>query len=178
MTKFVVPPRSWDDIAAVTVSLRQRFGLAEVPDFPIMELIELVLDHKLHWLHFLVGSRGEMREAEGLTDPTGKFIMLREDVNAAAWAGNGRGRFTAAHELGHWVMHTNVPMARVQLSAQHGPYELAEPQANQFAAELLMPRDFIDGADTAASIARRHGVSTDAASKRLIYLRKKGLKPS
>src|SRR5262245_44694104 len=141
MTNFVVPPRSWDDIAAITRSVRGTFSLTQVPYFPIMELIERVLDHKLGWLSVCVGTAAEMDGAEGLTDPSGKFIKLREDVYLDAWNGKGRARFTACHELGHWVMHRDVPMARTKPGVKYPAYELAEPQANQFAGELSMPRE-------------------------------------
>lgn len=172
---YVVPPRSWSDIADLTTAVRERFGLAEVPRFPIMELIERVLDHQLNWLHLRVGMPDEMGGAEGLTHPAGDHITLREDVYQKAWALDGRARFTAAHELGHWVMHTNVPLARMSPGVKYAPYELAEQQANAFAAELLMPRDFIMRSDTPLAVASRHAVSLEAARIRVDYLRKKGL---
>lgn len=60
-----------------------------------------------------------------------------------------RQRFTAAHELGHYVLH------RESIGATHtdnyrlraeGMTNWQETQANQFAADLLMPFDLIDAA--------------------------------
>lgn len=171
---FVVRPRSWDDIQRIADDLRAQFGLTNEPYFPVMEFVEGVLDNSLHCTTFLVGEHEFMEGAEGLTDPGGKFIMLRQDVYQSACRKDGRARFTAAHELGHWIMHTNVPFARIKSDQHVGAYRRTEPQANQFAAELLMPRDFITWADDEETIMARHGVSHDAARIRLAYLRKKG----
>jgi Zn-dependent peptidase ImmA (M78 family) len=170
-----VPPRSWDDIHDLVEKLRGHFGLSNEPYFPIIEFIEKVLDQKLSWLQFVVGDDETMEGAEGLTAPDGSFIMLREDVYESACGGEGRARFTSAHELGHWILHTNVPFARVEPEQLVKPFRLSEPQANQFAAELLMPRDFFSWADSAESVMKRHGVSRDAAQRRLVFLQKKGL---
>ncbi|KIN62570.1 Neutral zinc metallopeptidase [Sulfitobacter noctilucicola] len=171
---YIVPSRSWDNIRGVATSIRNRFGLSDHAYFPVIELIELVLDQKLNMVRFEVGTHAEMDGAEGLTCPKGEFIQLREDVYEAACRGEGRGRFTAAHELGHFAMHTNVPHTRKALGESVPTYKLAEPQANQFAAELLMPDGFCDHLDDEQSLMERHGVSFEAAGHRLRYLKKKG----
>lgn len=169
---YIVPARSWAEIREVSDSLRSRFLPNGTALFPIMELLERVLDHRLDWLRFEVGFKEEMGTAEGLTCPKGSFIRLREDVYDRAWLGKGRDRFTAAHELGHWILHTNIPLARSTRGDGTPQYCLAEPQANQFAAELLMPLSFIKLTDTEDDLMKRHGVSRIAAKNRLKYARK------
>lgn len=169
---FIVPPRSWAEIENLANNLRCHLGLETQPRLPVIELIELVLDRKLNLLLLEVGSREEMDGAEGLTCPNGKFIMLRSDVYESVWGGDGRARFTTAHELGHWVMHTGIPMARSQRGDGTPPFRLAEPQANQFAAEILMPKRFIKHGEDEAILSERFGVSWDAARNRLRYLEK------
>jgi Zn-dependent peptidase ImmA (M78 family) len=172
---FVVPSKSWFQIRQLTDFLRSRLGQAENPRFPIMEMMERVLDQRLGLFLLLVQARAEMGTAEGLTAPDGTSIRLREDVYEKAWSGEGRARFTAAHELGHWAMHTNVPFARVDSKATPPGYMSGEPQANQFAAELLMPVCFISRDDTGRAVAERCGVSVSAAEIRLGYLIREGL---
>ena len=109
---FKVPPLSWDQIERVTDELRRDLGLTDVPAIPIMDVLERVLDQRLNVVRLEIGSKADMREAEGHTCPNGEFIELREDVYEAAWSGDGRARFTAAHELGHYVLHTDIPLAR------------------------------------------------------------------
>lgn len=171
---FIVPPRSWDNIAAWCDSIRKQFGLTDAAQFPIMEFIEKVLDQRLGIVTLEIGDPTEMGGAEGYTCPQGSFIELREDVYRAAWAAEGRARFTAAHELGHFVMHTNIPLARALPQQDIKPYRSSEAQANQFAAELLMPPRFFSSNDDPAAVMRRHGTSFEAAANRLRYLISKG----
>ncbi len=169
---FKVPPLSWPTIGAKADRFRAQFGLHKSPKVPVIELIEQVLDYQLNLVRFEVGSHKEMGRAEGYTCPTGDFIMLREDVYEKVCAGEGRARFTAAHELGHWEMHTNIPLARAKRGDGTKPYCLAEPQANQFAAQFLMPRSFILASDTEQDLIDRFGVSWDAANNRLKSVRR------
>lgn len=169
---FVFPPLSWMDIAKKADGVRRQFNIHAMPYVPVIELIEKVFDQQLNLLEFRVGDEAEMGSAEGYTCPSGDFIMLRGDVYEKACDGDGRARFTASHELGHWMLHTNVPLARANRSEKVRPFRLAEPQANQFAAEFLMPRGFIFPSDTEGNLMDRFGVSCEAASNRLRYLRR------
>lgn len=164
---FIVPPRSWRNIGQVAGSLRESLGLSKQPLVPTVEIIEGVLDQRLNLLSFQVGSHKEMGSAEGYTCPNGTFIMLREDVYEKACDGEPRARFTTIHELGHWAMHTNIPLARAHKGQNVAPYKLAEPQANQFAAEFLMPASFVSSSDAVGDLMTRFGVSYEAARLRL-----------
>jgi Zn-dependent peptidase ImmA (M78 family) len=99
-----------------------------------------------------------------------------------------RQRFTAAHELGHALLHGGAEVhhdagfqvnLRSDLSSQGIDPE--EIEANYFAACLLMPREFLEANPTAffvdvedatavASLARSYGVSAHAMSLRLAGL--------
>jgi Zn-dependent peptidase ImmA (M78 family) len=136
----------------------------------VVDFIERVLDQQLDMVRFEVEEFSSMKNAEGYTDPNGEFIILREDVYEKGLMLDGRARFTAAHELGHFVLHTNIPLARAPSDAAIKKFRLSEPQANQFAAELLMPRKFLTPSDTVHSIMERHSVSFEAASNRLRYM--------
>lgn len=171
---FIVPPKSWDGIEQTAQGWRSKFGLDLTPYMPIMKIMENVLDNRLNCFTLIAAEASEMGPAEGYTDPEGRFIILREDVYKGAWAGGVRDRFTAAHELAHWALHTNVPLARA-MPQQHVPaYRLSEPQANQFASELLMPAKFFTLSDSVEDVMARHGVGYQAARNRLDYLTKKG----
>lgn len=172
---YKVPPISWRDIGHFTDKLRKQLGLDDVPKFPIMEVLEQVLYQRLGVFTLEVATKSEMKDAEGYTCQKGEFIMLREDVYEAAWAGDGRARFTASHEFGHMTMHTNIPLSRATKDENVRPFRRSEPQANQFAAELLMPRNWFDKTDTVRTVIERHGVSYKAASNRLDYLSKEGI---
>jgi len=100
-----------------------------------------------------------------------------------------RQNFTAAHELGHYLLHDfdTVHVDRdfkVWLRSEKSSQgtDLEEREANLFAAELLMPHHFLeadvnemgtlDPADERAlhELADRYGVSTQAMAFRLAYL--------
>ena len=85
-----------------------------------------------------------------------------------------RRRFTAAHEVAHYVLHRNLiedgivddTLYRSKLS---GPLER---EANIYAAELLMPRHLIlkaieDGAKSTEELAKKFRVSEAAMSIRI-----------
>ena len=93
-----------------------------------------------------------------------------------------RQRFTCAHELGHYVKRTAsgdaneiweyVDRRDTLASRGHDPDEI---YANQFAANLLMPRDMLTklkGERTLAALAALFGVSADAMTFRLDNLRR------
>ena len=100
-----------------------------------------------------------------------------------------RKRFTIAHELGHLLLHAqsgvHVDEAVVQMrdrKASEGTDE-QEMEANRFAAELLMPRRFLeedlqsmgaihaDSEQAITGLAKRYGVSPQAMAIRLSSLK-------
>jgi Zn-dependent peptidase ImmA (M78 family) len=99
-----------------------------------------------------------------------------------------RKRFTIAHELGHLLLHTKsevhldqaiVKMRDARTSAGVDDEEM---EANRFAAELLMPRSFLeadlealgpiyaDDERAIAKLARQYRVSPQAMAIRLSTL--------
>ncbi len=174
---YRVPPASWREIGDLTWKWRTALGLSDVPEFPIAYVLEHLLEQHFEGFYFDVAEPDEMAGgAEGVTAPDGSFICLRADVYEKLVKGDPRARFTAAHELGHFSMHTNIGLARVEPGEFVRPFEESEAQANQFAAELLMPESMVVATDTAAIIMDRFGVSHSAASHRLSYLQKKGMR--
>ena len=87
-----------------------------------------------------------------------------------------RDRFTIAHEIGHYLLHhVNAPegkrLSRFTRLGSNG----AETQANYFAAELIMPRDYFSKAfyeleGDIYGLARRFDVSPAAAQVRCSVL--------
>jgi len=171
---FIVPPRRWDEIGDIADIFRSKLGLADVPKVPVIEVLEQVLDNGLNLVRLEISTAAEMKGAEGYTSPDGKSIMLRGDVYESACMGDGRARFTVGHEIGHWALHTNIPLCRAKHGESLPPYRLAEPQANQFAAEFLMPVRFMTSQDDVDLVMKRHGVSREAAANRLHQLKKRG----
>jgi Zn-dependent peptidase ImmA (M78 family) len=170
---FLASPISWNQIAAIADDFRKELGLTNIKRFPIMEVLEGVLDQKLDILRIEVEEDSIMGEMEGFTDPAGEFIRFSESVYHQAYAGKPRARWTAAHEAGHFFLHTRAPLKRVSGKAAIEaikPFECPERQAHQFAAELLIPRHLITGEMSVKDICRDFGVSEEAAIKRLKFI--------
>ena len=100
-----------------------------------------------------------------------------------------RQNFTAAHELGHFLLHDfdTVHVDRqfkvwLRSEASSQGTDTEEKEANLFAAELLMPAKFLErdiskignfdifNEDIIRDLAARYGVSTQAMTFRLAYL--------
>jgi len=97
-----------------------------------------------------------------------------------------RQRFTLAHELGHFVLHPSGNFVdRKLIYFRHNRSSQAldpkEVEANQFAAELLMPERFVyrflkdrivdlEDEEFLAGLAKRFSVSTQALTYRLMNL--------
>ena len=86
-----------------------------------------------------------------------------------------RQRFTAAHEIGHFVLHRDQIGQRIEdnyLLRAEGLSNALERQANKFAADLLMPYPLIEalvqqGVDGLDALASRLQVSQVAMAIRL-----------
>jgi Zn-dependent peptidase ImmA (M78 family) len=101
--------------------------------------------------------------------PSGFVIFVDEDEPAV------RQRFTAAHELGHFVLHKDSVGHKNEdnyLLRSEGMSSRQEAEANRFAAALLMPFDLIEdamskGITTPKELAKHFQVSEIAMSIRL-----------
>jgi Zn-dependent peptidase ImmA (M78 family) len=120
-------------------------------------------------LTFLKVPDQELGENDAMTTFEGEKIAIRakESVVNAALFGDGRSRFTLAHELGHAVLHSGAPKARPTVSK--GPYKSiapsgsAERQANVFAAAFLVGDHLADSMDSAEKLSTEFGVSLKVA---------------
>lgn len=101
------------------------------------------------------------------------FLPLKavEDIDY----GNRRVLFTIMHELGHFILGHRKSFARSK--PEPAAFLDSEWQADQFAAEILMPADVIvqEGLHDTAQIKERFCVSESAASKRRSMLINEGL---
>lgn len=115
-----VPSLTGREPESAAEEVRARWGLGEKP---IANMLHLLEAHGIR-IYSLTAENAQL-DAYSLYWRTQPFIFL-----STAKSGE-RGRFDAAHELGHLVLHGEhrVP---------HGPG--AEQEANRFAAAFLMPR--------------------------------------
>jgi len=176
---YDVPSISWAEIDDLTENLRRQYNQLNTPYFRILEILELVMSNDQKMFQIEVVSKDDMRTEYATTHQDGRHLRIREDVYIRASRGEGRARFTLAHELGHLIMHCCGIEVFALASGEYVPaYRHSEKQADYFAASLLMPKKYFSASDTPELVQNRHGVSLDAARIRLRYLRNKGfIKP-
>lgn len=117
----------------------------------------------------------------------------RYTITVNSTEGSQRQRFTAAHELAHYLMHRDLLVERGGLSRHSDslfgdaaptnppqPFNPAhEVEANKIAAQIIMPRDavtatYVPQFDNLDEVALKFGVSKQAMAIRLKTL---GLRP-
>lgn len=135
-------------------------------------MIELL--HQKGIIELEIVSKEEMPNEYGLTYPNKGIIKIREDVYDKAISGDGFGRSTIAHEVGHFMLHKGeVPYAR-EAGGNHKTYEDSEWQANKFAQELLIDVRCIDNNATSYELETTFGVTGKASRVAQRALKKDG----
>ena len=147
------------DIRLQAARLLQRAGVSREP----VSLRDVVSALNLE----VVQTTGEPFLSEGALQPMGDShaIVVRGASNER------RRRFTIAHEIGHFVLHPGR-LAPERGGAVSEAWQEQEREADQFAAELLMPEDLVREAvvehgDDASRLADRFDVSRQAMQTRL-----------
>jgi Zn-dependent peptidase ImmA (M78 family)/transcriptional regulator with XRE-family HTH domain len=134
---ILVPPMSTQNLRRFAEQVRSAFAEDDQIEFPIMDVLEFRLSAVFEGFYIDVRDKESMGEDEGRVIGGTKGLALREDVYEGAWDGNGRDRFTASHEFGHFLMHRTITMARTREDTDKIFCD-AEWQADTFAGTLLM----------------------------------------
>jgi Zn-dependent peptidase ImmA (M78 family) len=165
-----VPPRSTENIRQSANKIREVLNVvsnSSVEKLDIVEVIDILLPQCIPQLEVNIIQNDKMGEDHGRTYPDKFRVELRESTYVGAFNGSGRDIFTIAHEIGHLFLHQNAAsFARAKQPSVVKPYENSEWQADQFAAELLMPYDLCLNCINALEIQYRFGVSKSAAENR------------
>ncbi|PKL34920.1 MAG: hypothetical protein CVV45_00655 [Spirochaetae bacterium HGW-Spirochaetae-10] len=122
-------PLSWDAIAKKAESIYRDHNLN--PGFDIEQLIKNLGGEIV---------RQDFDEWQKTED--GSIVVLGPQnfkIYLSAFTGLFRNRFTLAHELGHYFIHSKCGIR--PLKAARSGTNKAEGQANWFAGALLMPKD-------------------------------------
>lgn len=173
---YKADPISRSEIRQYARKLRKCLGYENILKIPIVEIMENILPLLIHDFNYEVVKKSEMGNKHGETNPDQHLIRIREDVYVGACNGNGRDRFTIAHEIGHLLFHQkmNITLCRVEGNNEERPkvYEDPEWQADAFAGELLAPSYLIQGM-TAAEIKKHAQISMAAAQTQLRHIQNK-----
>ncbi len=159
---MLVAPASKETLSTFAETIRSLFVGPERIAFPIMDVLEAGLQRVFPDYYLEICDQSVMGADEGRVIAGGNCIILREDVYKDAWRGNGRARYTASHELAHFLMHRQTVMARTR--EDHQPiYRDAEWQADEFAGRLLMSSRHVGSFATPDEAAKKCGMSPEAA---------------
>lgn len=165
---FVVPPLKKKSIYDTAAEIRGMFSklVGPEPRLPLGIIYE-VLPEVLPGFRLEICMHAELGNDHGRTFPEELLIQLREDVYDGMCSGNGRDRFTGAHELGHLFLHKSVPLARKVVGTDVPIYRNSEWQADTFASALLIDQGRLLSCKSIQEVMDVFGVSEAAARVRL-----------
>jgi len=168
MVHYKAKPISRKELSSLARDLRKMLGFENRMYFPILHFIELLPKLDKNFDLEIVGISELPEGTEALTYPDESKMLIREDVYLDAEAGRGRARFTLAHEMLHYLFHSeqNISFARSKMDVPK--YMDPEWQADEFAAELLAPGYLIKDMSV-EEVSNKFGISYQCAS---IQLRK------
>jgi hypothetical protein len=139
----------------------------QVPIIRVLETVLPVVDETETFSFEVLDAEDMIRRfkvnAHGMTVHSENTIALRNDVYRGACSGVGRDRFTAAHELGHFLLHKGEGLAFPRESTGAKVYCDSEWQANTFAREFLVDIRYVVGLGGPAQVAAHFGVSSKVA---------------
>lgn len=163
-----VEPISRLKIREIATLLRELVGNKD-GYLDIVGVLEFTLPKFINDFEYEFRTEQEMGSNLGLTIPDKNIIFLREDVYDGAVVGDGHHRMTVAHEIGHLLLHKNIPssFARIDPKESIPAYNCSEWQANCFGGELLVPHKGLTINDDPTSVSRRYGVTRKAAEIQL-----------
>lgn len=142
MYKYKAEPLSNEDICELTKQLRGILKCSSTASLNIVAILEHAMPQLYENFIFSVREKKDMRiDSHAYTDPDNNEIVIREDIYDRARNGEGRDRFTIAHEIGHFILHNTklLTLTRTYPNEKIKPYEDVEWQADSFAGELLCP---------------------------------------
>lgn len=133
-------PSIREDAHTVVDVIRRQMSLS-TPLLPIERVVEWMDSQGCFDLDLPEGGLADGKAAELQRNPGGTLtLVVNEKVYEGACMGDNFGRFTLAHELGHYFLHSRqtISLPRASLTPSHRPFEDTEWQANTFAGELLV----------------------------------------
>lgn len=173
---LVVPPLSAAKLRKHAERIRSIILDDVEIEFPIIKVLEHVLPKVFEGFYLDVVDTEVMGDDEGRVLLGTPCLMLREDVYTGACRGVGRHRFTAAHELGHFLLHREVPMARAR-DTDMPIYRDSEWQADTFAGALFMSSRHLKWFEDSEDAAKKCGMSYAAAEYQWGLYEREGLVP-
>ena len=137
----IASPLSRRDIHHLTAKIRKTFGIKDTEAFPIVNVIELLpeIDETFNFL--IEEDKNMSPNVYAEYFHSSNYMIIAQSVYESALNGNGRHRFTLAHELGHYILikHGAISFKRMDSAMKIKKYCDPEWQADEFAGNLLVP---------------------------------------
>lgn len=133
-------------------------------------LLENLLFRANYQLHIV--DESELTETAAFTIPEKGLLILRSDVYDGLIENDAFARYTVVHEFSHIVLDHAITLHRGEQLGNHEWWEDSEWQANNLAAEILMPVEVIKELGAKPILIQAEcGVSSRAATNRIANLR-------
>lgn len=172
---YLVLPSSIDKIRSIAARARNVLSLPNGPINMESFLEQLVKFGITVDVIDDVEVPGFLTHSEACCIPESATIYITAQTYEKACNNDSRTLFTVFHELGHLILMHSRQFHRNQNTKQTKPtpYMDSEWQADQFAAEILMPLDVIraEKLKSPAQFIKRFGVSEAAALRRYKQLK-------
>lgn len=176
---YQVPPMYREPIRNVARKIRgickELSGNDDAPFFPIVEFLDVILPKHFEDFSLEIIDAEQMGDAHGITFPDDHLMQIRSDIYKRACQKQGRDRLTMAHELGHYVLHANLGMARMAPMGSIKPWISSEWQASCLAGELLVSVDHISKCKNPTEVSEMFGVTMTAAEYQWNVFKKEGI---
>jgi IrrE N-terminal-like domain len=169
---FKVPQRDINNIRKAAFSVSEFFEVSEnVRDMSMSSFLDGLAQYGIAY-DVLDSEDMPTLGVEACCIPESLIICIRSDVFEKACNNEPRARFTIMHEFGHLILGHQRTINRDSSSTVQKTIEDSEWQADQFAAEFLMPYEVIKSHSlkTEEQIQTYFNVSPPAAYLRIKQL--------
>lgn len=156
-------------ITSIADRLRKRYKISVAEPFPILAFLFELHYKGLLTIQILPDSDSLFNSSEvAKYSPIDNFIYIKEKVIRELSNKNYHANFTLAHELFHYLEYA-VFKYQFEEAENVLAFEDPEWQANEFAAELLIPTDAIKNQEDLSALANKYQVSDEAIITRKLY---------
>lgn len=169
LSKYMVEPKSRNDLRHQARQFRKRVYLEDELYFPIVETLDVMTEIFDGFNYEIVENNVLPENRHADTDIITKHIRIKESVYEGACNGLGRDRMTIAHEIGHYY---TICVCGFKLTPNFNNTEIItfrdpEWQAKCFAGELMVASHLVKGMNE-YEIVQHCGVSYEAAHMQYI----------
>lgn len=158
------------EISHLAESIKRTLGVQPGARVAMIHLLEGLEDWMDDYV-FHVLEDDAMPGMDGYSGLESPEICLSNSTYTALGAGEPDARFTAAHELGHLMLHTGTHTAYAR-RAEYQRHVDPEWQADYFADVFLMPAEGVLECASAKEVAHRFSVPEERARRRFAEITK------